>query len=210
MDSVRYRTQFGKYKQMRYTSHLDTHRALERTFRRAQLPLVYSQGYNPKPKISMAAALPLGITSDCELADFWLDGPQPIEELQDVLNEKAPPGLQFISIHEVEKGEPALQVQIQSATYAMTLSEPPPRKEIETSIQMILETDQLIRERRGKEYDLRPLIEKLWLEAYSPDTAVICTRLTAKEGQTGRPEELLLAIGFDPAAVHIHRRSLHF
>jgi radical SAM-linked protein len=194
---------------MRYTSHLDTHRALERTFRRAHLPLVYSQCYNPKPKISMAAALPLGITSDCELADFWLESLQPTGQLQELLNEKAPPGLHFFSIEEIEKGEPALQVQIQAATYSMTLVDPPSEKELQTSIRVLLETHELIRERRGKQYDLRPLIEELWLESHSPHEAIICTRLTAKEGQTGRPEEILLALEFDPTAVQIHRRSLH-
>ena len=70
---MRIRVTFSKTYHMRYTSHLDVHRTWERTLRRARLPLAYSQGFNPRPKINLAAALPLGFTSDCEIVEFWLD-----------------------------------------------------------------------------------------------------------------------------------------
>ena len=58
---------------MRFTGHLDLHRAWERTFRRAGLPLAYSQGFNPHPRLNLASALPLGFTSEGEVIDVWLE-----------------------------------------------------------------------------------------------------------------------------------------
>ncbi len=59
----RLRLTFAKTAAMRYTGHLDLHTTWERTLRRARLPLAYSQGFHPQPKIQLASALPLGFTS---------------------------------------------------------------------------------------------------------------------------------------------------
>jgi radical SAM-linked protein len=71
--SMRIQITFSKTGAMRFTGHLDLHRAWERTFRRAALPLAYSQGYNPRPKMNLASALPLGFTSECEVIDVRLE-----------------------------------------------------------------------------------------------------------------------------------------
>ena len=69
---MRLRLTFTKTGSLKYTGHLNLHRTLERTFRRAGLPLAYSQGFNPQPRMNLAEALPLGITSECEVMDVWL------------------------------------------------------------------------------------------------------------------------------------------
>ncbi|MDP3186130.1 MAG: TIGR03936 family radical SAM-associated protein, partial [Anaerolineales bacterium] len=63
------RITFSKTGALRYTGHLDLQRIWERTARRAGLPLVYSQGFHPQPKIQIAAALPLGFSGRAELVD---------------------------------------------------------------------------------------------------------------------------------------------
>jgi hypothetical protein len=70
---ARYRITFSKTEAMRFTGHLDLHRTWERTFRRAGLPLAYSEGFNPHPKINIGAALPLGCLSRGDLIDAWLE-----------------------------------------------------------------------------------------------------------------------------------------
>ena len=71
---------------MRYTSHLDLYRAWERLLRRAGAQLVFSQGYNPRPKLQLAAPLALGITSQAEIIDFWLsDAPNDLDQLKSEL-----------------------------------------------------------------------------------------------------------------------------
>jgi radical SAM-linked protein len=68
----RVRITFTKEGATRYISHLDLARAVERALNRAGLPVAYSQGFNRRPRLSLAAALPLGYTSEAEMADVWL------------------------------------------------------------------------------------------------------------------------------------------
>jgi radical SAM-linked protein len=74
---VRVRIHFHKTEAMRFTGHLDLHKAWERALRRAgsrsALRLAYSQGFHPQPRIHLACALPLGFTSECEVVDVWLE-----------------------------------------------------------------------------------------------------------------------------------------
>jgi len=106
---MRVRIRFAKTDAMRFTSHLDMYRAWERTFRRARLKLVFSQGYNPRPKIQIAAALPLGFTSQAEILDVWLNEIKPLEQIKEELTKATPPGLKIIDIQEVDENETALQ-----------------------------------------------------------------------------------------------------
>ena len=98
---MRLRSTFSKTEAMRFTGHLDLHRTLERTMRRANLPLTYSEGFNPRPKITLASALPLGFTSEAEVVDFWLKEDLPIKEISMALVKAAPPGIVFHQFEEV-------------------------------------------------------------------------------------------------------------
>src|SRR5258707_4321734 len=71
---MRIRITFAKQGALRYTGHLDLHKIWERTARRADLDLIYSQGFHPQPKMQLAAALPLGFSSRCELLDMRVGG----------------------------------------------------------------------------------------------------------------------------------------
>jgi len=92
---MRLRIHFAKTEAMRYTGHLDLHRAWERTFRRAMLPLAYSQGFRPHPRINLGCALPLGFTSQDEVVDIWLEQSNPIQEIESALQSAIPPGIQL-------------------------------------------------------------------------------------------------------------------
>ena len=83
----RYRITFTKDEAQRFTSHLDLHRAWGRLLRRAGLPLLYSQGFNPRPRIQLSTALPLGCTSEHELADIWLTEEIPCSEILERLQQ---------------------------------------------------------------------------------------------------------------------------
>jgi radical SAM-linked protein len=75
---------------LRYTGHLDLHKLWERAARRAELPLAYSQGFHPQPKMNMAAALPLGFSSRCEVMDMKLEQDIQLENLPTRLNNTLP------------------------------------------------------------------------------------------------------------------------
>lgn len=199
----RYRIAFGKSQAMRYTGHLDLYRALERTIRRAALPLAYSHGFSPHPKLQLACALPLGFTSRAELADIWLEQPVPESDVLARLQQAAPPGIAFEHVHPVPTSEPPLQRQVQRADFVARL-ESPLAPDLPERLAALLKATSVPRERRGKAYDLRPLIISLRLE----DPVELVLALSAREGATGRPEEVLDALGLDPLAADITRVQL--
>jgi radical SAM-linked protein len=187
---------------MRYTSHLDLHRTWERTLRRARLPLAYSQGFNKRPKINLAAALPLGFTSDCEMVEFWLDNEIKVNQIESQLQESSPPGIEIHKIEEIDPKAPKIPNLIESADYQVTLLDPV--IDLETRVQQLLSDEVIERERRGKIYDLRPLVENL----KASDEQNLELRLAARANATGRPEEVLLTMGIDPLLTRVHRTAL--
>ncbi|MFH1908676.1 MAG: TIGR03936 family radical SAM-associated protein [Chloroflexota bacterium] len=231
---MRLRLTFSKTGALRYTGHLDLQRIWERTARRAGLPLVYSQGFHPQPKIQIAAALPLGFSARAELVDIWLQddvgaGLVPAQlvpaqgdhkdhlydEIAKKLQNAAPPGLTILSIENVDERGPALQTQVISAEYEVTLLEAMDEAALTRNLSAVLEAESLPRERRGKPYDLRPLIELLHLLPFSPapmppcsTTPLLLMRLAAREAATGRPEEVLDAIGIPSETARIERSRL--
>ncbi len=203
---MRIRVTFAKTEDMRYTSHLDVHRTWERTLRRARLPLSYSQGFNKRPKLNLAAALPLGFTSDCEMAEFWLGNDPSLSEVESRLRKAAPPGIKILSIEEIDPTAPKIPNLVDSADYAVVLLDPVP--DLEQRVSETLAAKSLLRERRSKPYDLRPLIEDLRVVAAPEENQCLEMRLAARTGATGRPEEALLALGIEPFSARVHRRAL--
>ena len=121
----RYRITYSRGNEMRYVSHLDMQLVWERTMRRARLPVAYSQGFSPRPRFHMAAALPLGFTSRCEIADVWLNAEFAQVELVERLQASAPPGLSIQGVEEVDLSLPALQTQVTTAEYRVEFLEIP-------------------------------------------------------------------------------------
>jgi radical SAM-linked protein len=209
LEPTRLRIIFSKTEAMRYTSHLDLHRTWERTIRRANLPLAYSQGYNPHPRINLASALPLGFTSDCEIVDIWLEEDRPLEKITSALDRAAPPGVKLQVVRKVDLRAPTLQTILISSDYTITFLDLFP--ELDRELADLLKAETLERERRGKHYDLRPLI--LAAERLSDDDqshARLQIRLSAMEGATGRPEEVIEALGALPTHCRVHRTALNF
>lgn len=205
---MRLRITFAKQGPLRYTGHLDLHRIWERTLRRAGLPLAYSQGFHPQPRLQIASALPLGFTSRAEIVDVFLTQSIPIEGLRETIQAAAPPGLEILKIEEVAANAPALQTQLRAAEYAITLPElaSDSHTELPRRIAALLAAPALPRQRRGKGYDLRPLIEELRLL----EDGRLFMRLSAREGATGRPEEVLAELGIPWEETHIERIRLIF
>lgn len=203
---MRIRVTFIKQGALRYTGHLDLHKLWERAARRAELPLAYSQGFHPQPKMNMAAALPLGFSSRCEVMDMRLEHDISLEDLTTRLNGTLPSGLQVVDVERVDERAPALQTQVAAAEYEVTLTETVDRSDLEPRIDSVMELKTVPRERRGKMYDLRPLVEELKL--LSDDK--IFMRLVAREGATGRPEEVLDVLGIAFEETRIERTRLIF
>jgi len=206
---MRLRITFSKTSAMQYTSHLDLHRTWERTIRRAQLPLSYSQGFNPRPKINLASALPLGFTSESELIDIWLDEDLPENLVITKLQDAAPTGIDINKVETIDLKAPKTPNIINSSVYQVRLFEPIP--DLANRIKTLLSSKTLIRERRGKQYDLRVLIEDIQ-ELPPPPTGkqFVEITLSARPNATGRPDEVLAALGIPANRVGVHRSKIVF
>lgn len=191
----RIRLVYSKCDELRFTGNLDMQKVWERTFRRAGLPLAYSQGFHPQPKIHQACPLPLGFTSCNDLLDFWLDSEDQLEEIRKKLEPVLQPGLVIQEYRLIPQEEKPLQTQVRSASYHAEIdpdSQLTPVT-ITSRIDSLLGQNQCIRERRGKQYDLLSLIENLQLNTENGMTLEMT--LAALPGATGRPEEVLDALG---------------
>jgi radical SAM-linked protein len=199
---------FSKVGPTRYIGHLDLARTLERSLNRARIPLAYTQGYNPRPRLQLASALPLGYTSDSEIADIWLLEQVQPETVAESLESKIAPGLHLQEIFEVDLSEPALQTQVREAAYQATPLEVQIIEDLDDRIKELISSDEVIRERRGKQYDLRPLILDLYAAEDDGGRPIIQMRLMQQPAKTGRPDEVLAALGLVPADFRFHRTEL--
>lgn len=208
--TMRVRITFTKQGPLRYTGHLDLHKLWERALRRAEMPLSYSQGFHPQPKISLASALPLGFSSKGEVMDFRLNEELPLEDIRTRLQNQLPKDIQITQIESVDEREPALQTQTLSAAYDVHLTEPADGAELTRKVEKIMMSETLPRERRGKSYDLRPLIEMLSVIKNADGKIWLKMTLAAREGATGRPEEVLAELGIEPETTRVERTRLIF
>ncbi len=204
---MRARITFAKTGPLKYIGHLDLQTLWERAARRAGLPLAYSQGFHPQPKINFASALPLGFSSRAEIVDIKLRSDVALDELPSRLQQALPAGIQVLDVRSVDESEPALQMQIQSAEYDVALLEHVDRTELQQRIEKLLAAQALPRVRREKPYDLRPLIDELRL---MDEAGHIFMRLSARESATGRPEEVLDELGIPAGETRIERTRLIF
>jgi radical SAM-linked protein len=210
----RLRIRFSKGEALKYISHLDLARTWERVFRRAGLPVAYSQGFNPRPRFQIAAALPVGVTGRAELLDVWLDRAWSPDDLGAQIKPVLPSGLDVIDLAEVTLREPSLQSQLRTADYSAVVRSDEPVEAIRTRIQALLDRPTIPRQRRHKgrwqSYDLRPLVRRLTVHPAPDGARVLRMRLQASPQGAGRPSEVLDALGLTLAPYSIERTNLSF
>lgn len=124
---MRIRIQFSKLGKVRFTSHRDVARIWERALRRAELPVAYSEGFNPRPKLSFGLALSTGHESDVEYIDLDLD-PERVQDLDldtlpDLLSAQLPVGLTATAAVVADKRMPSLQQAVTSCTWRIDVAE---------------------------------------------------------------------------------------
>ena len=206
----RLRVIFTRDATLKYVGHLDTALTWQRILRRAGLPLAYSEGFNPQAKITFAAALPLGCTSDHEVMDVVLDRPFDLNEALTNLKRAVPPGVQVKSIEEVPLRAPALQAQLLSTEYIVPIEGINLIDALIDRVGRLIEASEVLRERRGKSYNLRSLIQALSIERHDADHALIRMKLQTTEQGNGRPDEVLAALELNSDEMKIHRTRLWF
>jgi radical SAM-linked protein len=204
----RIRLVFSKTANTRFIGHLDMVRTLERAINRAQIPVAYTQGFNKRLRMQLADPLPLGFSSECEMADIWLaemvDPSAAMAQLEPVL----PNGVVLHGATQVPISEPALQTQTIEAVYLVRPFLNIEDGELQSRLDGLLNSSSIPMERNGKEYDLRPRIVSIDLSEEQPQGTSMAMRLSLSQGLNGRPDEVLRALGLDPLAARIHRQKI--
>ena len=114
---MKLRLQITKEPGIRFISHLEYQRSIEKAIRRAGIPVAYSEGFNPHMKFSLASALSVGVTSTCEFAEIRLAEERPLPELVNALSAALPMGIHIVRADLAEDKAPKLMAQAQGAAY---------------------------------------------------------------------------------------------
>ena len=179
----------------------------QRALQRARIPLAYSEGFSPHPKISLAAPLPLRVTSEAELMDIHLTRQISPHYFTSTMSQQLPPGIEILQVHSIAPNQPSLQSQVRFAEYQVTVKTEKGKAGIEAAISGLLSAEQLPwqhqRDTGPRHYDLRALISDLWLKDCEPPHAAIGMKLRCDASGSGRPEQVSLALGFSsPQSIH--------
>ncbi len=207
----RLRITFGKSGILKYTSNLDIAKIWERVLRRAELPVLYTQGFNTRPRIQLALPLPLGITSECEILDVALREETLFQEAELIerLLRVAPGGLTIHAIVEVEVRASAMQSLVLSAEYRIRFEDGLDAFMLHKKIDDLLNRETIIvekvRKRKRSVMDLRPLIIALYLDEAND----LIAHLSVGDRGNMRPDQLIEQMGLADEYHSVHRYRLH-
>ena len=170
------RALFEKTGQAIWISHLDLMRLFQRAFKRAVLNLTHTQGYNPRPSVSIALPLSVGVASLCELLDFDLEGEKvSCEEIKARLNEALVAGVRVLEVY--EEGEKIKNLALLDCDVALEYDQGVPECAVE-EISSLFARNSLLVEKKGKngisEQDIIPMIWKI--EVVKMDEHCLCLK----------------------------------
>jgi radical SAM-linked protein len=207
----RLQIRFGKTGALKYTGNLDVAKIWERVLRRADLPILYSKGFNTRPRIQLASALPLGITSECEYLEVSLREQitDDLDSIAEQLRAVSPAGLDIYQVSDLSIHAPAAATLVHSADYRIRFEDGIDPADLRARVEQLLARDRIVQitERRGRKQasDLRPLIFSLEVD----ENGDLIAHLAAGENGSLRPDVLLEYLGLPDAYVSVHRLWLH-
>jgi radical SAM-linked protein len=204
--SFRYLLTFRKHEAARFLSHLDLQATLEYGMRRAGLPLELSEGFNPRPRYSLVAALPLGYVGERELLEMTLRDDLEPGDVAAKLQSALPDGITILSGERLAAGSSAGAGRLRSATYRLELAQPV--ADLDSRVAQLLSEPELIvedeRNGRKRKQNKRALV--LALSVVEPQTLRLVTELTV-DGSV-RPEEILRLLSLDPTEARMTREAI--
>jgi len=208
----RLRLRFSRGDEVKYISHLDLMRLWSRALRRAGIRLAYSEGFSPHPKMSLAAPLPTGVTSEAELMDISLQKMVSPHFLIRTVAQQLPKGMDILEVQEIPLTSPSLQSQLRYAEYRVVVTASQSEEEVHAAINSLLQAKSLpwqhMRDTGPRHYDLRALIDQIWLVSRHGSTFALGMRLRCDSQGTGRPEQVTAALGLTEYPNSIHRTRL--
>ncbi len=206
---MRVRMQFQKKGYARYLSQLDLVRLFERASKQASIPLLYSQGFNPHPKVSFAPPLSLGYTSDAEFMDMEMDAAFDAAAIPDLLNPYLPEGLNITDFKIIREKVTSLAAAINSNEYEVDLSDSGTTATFDAALEKILKAEEIPVERRVKgkykQINIRPFIDSL-----KRQDQILQIKTRSIEHRTVRIREILQQLfssqQLENQQLHVHRR----
>lgn len=212
----RLRLTYGKAGPLKYTSNLDVAKIWERVLRRADLPILYTEGFNTRPRLQLATPLPLGISSECEIIDVALREVIEYneEDLIEQLHAVSPTGLQIYKIESVAIDEPAMQTRVRSAEYRIRFEDGIDPTVLQEHIDTILNAEQILKtkiRRKGRKKgrkttrDIRPLIHDLTIN----EAGELIAHLAVGDYGNLRPDALLDQMNLSENHHTVHRFRIY-
>ena len=228
---MRLRIRFSKIGKIRFTSHRDTARIWERGLRRAGLPVAYSEGFTPRPRISFGLALPTGYESEAEYLDVELDGEAAGlsglgidgeaaglsglgidgetagSDLAGALTEAVPAGITVLAAAGIDRAGPSLQEAVTSCTWRIDVGGVDEKAAAAAAARALDAGEILItRERKGRAVtdDIRPQIVSLDTTSTTADGIRLIAELGTKP-RALRPSELLAGLDPSPRELRVRR-----
>ncbi len=208
----RLRIRFQRVEELKFISHLDIIRLWQRALNRADIAVAYSEGFSPHPRLSLAVPLAVGVTSEAELMDVVLSKWMSPHSFVEALKQQLPPGIEIQQVYQIPLTMPSLQSQISYTEYRVELETEKTRRNIESAIAELLSLEQLPwqhqRDTGPRYYDLRALINDLWLIDWHDEYCTIGMKLRCDSSGSGRPEQVAAALSFEHYPRSIHRTQL--
>jgi radical SAM-linked protein len=210
--TVRVRLLFSKKGNMRFLGHLDLVSVVKRMIRRSALPVVYSQGFHPMPKLVFSPPLPLGLESEAELLDIDMDlGTDPDTGdasltpalVMERLNSVAPEGIRFLEAASISLNSSAPSASMGEVEYTILLKDGPKGLDIDLEkIDGILRDFQtkdsfllrIFKKDKVREVDIRPLVSELRLDGDGDGVGKLRLVLKKADGPVLRPIDVLVGL----------------
>ena len=205
------RLHYRRGDQVRFLSHLDLLRMFERALRRAHIPVVFTQGYNPHAKLSFGPSLATGLTSDAEYLDLQIYTDRGEIDIAEKLNPQLPEGIQIVSVKYMERKATSLATFVNRAEFEFRFNGSTGRPALEDRLATILSQKELNFERKkkkkSKSVDVRPFIDSLEATEWG-----LRVRTKMENGKSIRTDELLsLLFPHDQTrqkSTRVHRAAL--
>jgi radical SAM-linked protein len=187
----RIRLRYAKRGRLRFTSHRDFARAFERALRRAEIPMAYSAGFHPHPRISYVNAAPTGVASEAEYLEIALAEHRDPAELAAVLDAALPAGLDIVQVVDAADCPPgSLAERIEASWWRLEIAAD--QSELAAAIAAFLQADEVMVERLTKD-------GRRSIDARGPVLSASVSAAAATPASAAVASEV--SVGFGPVAV---------
>lgn len=192
---VRYIAKFSKARGIKFISHLDLMRCVERAFRRAEIPVSYSKGFNPHTDLSFATPLSVGVSSSAEYMEFKLDSEMQEADILNNLNKSLSHDIFLMEVKRVNEQIPSLMSMIDAAMYEINLINIGESKLTKDEIIEFMNKPDIEVIKSGKKGDrvvnIKPMIYFMDIKQEDDKTVIITATLAAGSKENLNPELLI-------------------